>query len=101
MSRKFAKTELNEVKRLDSQNVQVTVMSGPSKGKSYILFTSKYSGVGSCGCSWSKRNGTTCSHVRDAEAFVKAEQAPVVVESPKKHWLQEMIDDGELVFAAR
>ena len=40
MSAKFAKTDVNEVKRIDSQNVQVTVMSGPSKGKSYILFTS-------------------------------------------------------------
>lgn len=101
MSAKFAKTELNEVKRIDSQNVQVTVLSGPSKGKSYILFTSKYTGVGDCGCSWGKRNGTTCSHVRDAEAFVAAEQAPVVKPVAKKTWLEEEIEDGLLVFATQ
>lgn len=97
MATKFAKTEVNEVKRIDAQNVQVTVMSGPSKGKSYILFTSKYTGIGNCTCSWGKRNGTTCSHVRDAEAFVAAEQAPVV----KKSWLEEEIDGGTLVFASQ
>lgn len=103
MSAKFAKTELNEVKRIDSQNVQVTVLSGPSKGKSYILFTSKYTGVGNCGCSWGKRNGTTCSHVRDAMAFVEAEQAAKIapVVAPKKSWLEEEMEDGLLVFAAQ
>jgi hypothetical protein len=103
MSAKFAKTELNEVKRIDSQNVQVTVLSGPSKGKSYILFTSKYTGVGDCSCSWSKRNGTTCSHVRDAINFVaqEAEAAKPAKVEAKKSWLQEMMDDGELVFASQ
>ncbi len=101
MNAKFAKTEVNEVKRIDSQNVQVTVLSGPSKGKSYILFVGKYSGVGQCSCSWSKRNGTTCSHVRDAMAFVAAEQAPVVAPVAKKSWLEEEIEDGLLVFAAQ
>lgn len=100
MSAKFAKTEVNEVKRIDSQNVQVTVLSGPSKGKSYILFTSKYTGIGNCGCSWGKRNGTTCSHVRDAMAFVAAEQAPVKPVT-KQSWLEEEIEDGLLVFAAQ
>lgn len=100
MTAKYAKTEINKVERIDAQNVQVTVMSGPSKGKSYILFVGKYSGVGSCGCSWGRKNGTTCSHVRDAEAFVAAEQAPVVAVAPVgKSWLQELIDDGELIFA--
>ena len=105
MSAKFAKTELNEVKRIDSQNVQVTVLSGPSKGKSYILFTSKYTGIGNCGCSWGKRNGTTCSHVRDAMAFVEAENAAKVAPEPKvssfEKWLQEAQDSGEIIFAAR
>jgi len=104
MSAKFAKTDVNEVKRLDSQNVIVTVVSGPSKGKSYILFTSKYTGIGNCSCSWGKRNGTTCSHVRDAEAFVKAEQAPVAPEpkvSSFEKWLKEAQDSGEIIFAAR
>ena len=101
MSTKFAQTATNEVKRLDSQNVQVTVTSGPSKGKSYTLFVGKYSGVGQCSCSWSKRNGTTCSHVRDAEAFVKTEQAQP---EPKKQssfeqWLEKAQADGELIFA--
>jgi len=75
MTTKFAKTQTNEVTRLDAQNVQVTVTSGPSKGASYILFTSKFSGVGRCSCAWGRRNGTTCSHVRDAELFVAAEKA--------------------------
>lgn len=101
MSAKFAKTELNEVKRIDSQNVQVTVLSGPSKGKSYILFTSKYTGIGNCSCSWGKRNGTTCSHVRDAMAFVEAEQVTKVAPVAKKTWLEEEIEDGLLVFAAQ
>lgn len=101
MSAKFAKTELNEVKRIDSQNVQVTVLSGPSKGKSYILFTSKYTGIGNCDCSWGKRNGTTCSHVRDAMAFVEAENAAKVAPVAKKTWLEEEIEDGLLVFAAQ
>lgn len=101
MSAKFAKTDVNEVKRIDAQNVQVTVVSGPSKGKSYILFTSKYTGIGNCSCSWGKRNGTTCSHVRDAEAFVAAEQAPVVKLVAKKTWLEEEIEDGLFVFATQ
>lgn len=101
MATKFAKTEVNEVKRIDVQNVQVTVMSGPSKGKSYILFTSKYTGIGQCQCSWGKRNGTTCSHVRDAEAFVAAEQAPVAKPVVKKSWLEEEMDGGTLVFASQ
>ena len=101
MATKFANTGLNKVERLDAQNVQVTVVSGPSKGKSYILFTSKYTGIGNCTCSWGKRNGTTCSHARDAEAFVAAEQAPVVkpVEA-KKNWLEEEIADGLLFYAS-
>jgi len=99
---KFAKTETNKVERIDAQNVQVTVMSGPSVGKSYILFTSKYTGVGSCSCAWGRRNGTTCSHVRDAQAFVDAEQAPVVVEvkqSSFEQWLEEVQADGNIIFA--
>jgi len=99
---KFAKTEISKVERIDSQNVIVTVTSGPSIGKSYILFTSKYTGVGRCQCSWGRRNGTTCSHVRDAEAFVAAEQAPVVVEvkqSSFEQWLKKAQEDGGIIFA--
>lgn len=101
-SKKFAKTETNKVERLDSQNVVVTVMSGPSAGKSYILFTSKYTGIGNCSCSWGRRNGTTCSHVRDAEAFVAAEQAPVLEvkkQSSFEIWLKEAQADGDIIFA--
>lgn len=102
MSAKFAKTETNKVERLDSQHVVVTVTSGPSKNKSYTLFVGKFTGVGNCTCSWGRRNGTTCSHVRDVEAFIAAEQAPKTEskESGFEKWLKEAQESGDIIFAS-
>lgn len=101
MKTKFAKTAENQVERITSTHVQVTVLSGPSKGKAYAILATATC-VGSCTCSWGRRNGTTCSHVRDAQAFVDAENAvkiqPVAI---KKSWLEEEIEDGLIVFASQ
>lgn len=105
MKAKFAKTDANKVERITSTHVSVEVVSGPSKGKAYmILATSTF--TGSCSCSWGLRNGTTCSHVRDAQLFVQAEEAakvaPVVeTESTFEKWLKEATDSGDLMFASR
>lgn len=103
MKNKFAKTAENQVERITSTHVQVTVMSGPSKGKAYAILALNDGFIGSCNCSWGMRNGTTCSHVRDAQLFVAAEQAAKVevVQPVKLSWLDEEIADGLLFFASQ
>lgn len=102
MKTRYAKTAENQVERVTSTHVQVTVLSGPSKGKAYAIMATVDGYLGSCTCSWGRRNGTTCSHVRDAQAFVDAENAvkiqPVAI---KKSWLEEEIEDGLIIFASQ
>lgn len=87
--------------RLSNYEVQV------SNVKTYtnivIMANVKTGTTGTCNCAFSKRAGTTCPHLALVKEFVKAEQAPVVVEvKPKssfQNWLQQAQDDGELLFA--
>ncbi len=99
---KFAKTDANKVERITSTHVSVEVVSGPSKGKAYMILATP-TVTGSCSCSWGLRNGTTCSHVRDAQLFVQAEEAAKVapVVTLKKSWLDEEIADGLIIFSSQ
>lgn len=73
----YAQTPENTVERFGSFNgITVTVVKGRTKGQSYTFDVVRGgSEQHFCGCSWGRKNGTTCSHLRDLNAFLAAERA--------------------------
>lgn len=66
----------NKVERFGMFNgITVTVVKGRTKGQSYTFDVVRGgSEQHYCGCSWGRKNGTTCSHLRDLNEFLAAER---------------------------
>jgi hypothetical protein len=90
-----------EAIRLSSTDVQV---SNLKTYKSYLIMATKSGTIGNCQCSFGKRAGTTCEHMKLVRELVALEQSPVVVEvkptNTLQTWLKEQEEDGVILFSS-
>ena len=72
-----------------------------------IMANVKTGSTGGCTCSYGKRAGAICPHIKLVKEFGAMEQAPVVVEvwcplgavDTLKKWLDEQAEQGIQIFA--